>query len=161
MQQQSWSRFTPPALHVTVKVDTLTVDWRFQGLAHLLFFWPGFAIVNYADWWLIHEKFTLPDTEQFQTLALGAAITSTGCIALMLGIALLPNPLAVSVATLVTTPAQYIGDLICHPSTTKGMGLYTHIGGGIIVATFALIIARDYYLIQRRGLDSPKALSVQ
>lgn len=45
----------------------------------------------------MHETFSLPDHEQLKMLTIGATITSTGCIALMIGLALLPNPLIVSV----------------------------------------------------------------
>ena len=43
------------------------------------------------------EKFKWPTQYQAEQLAIGASITSTGCIAIMVGLALLPNPLIVSV----------------------------------------------------------------
>lgn len=59
--------------------------------------------------------------------------------------------MALQVATLVTTPAQYVADAILHPTATKSMGAFNIAGGCLIVATFAVIIARDYTLIQRKG----------
>jgi hypothetical protein len=148
-----------------VCLHSFTISYLFvdltQGLAHLLWFWPGFIVFNYIDWWVVHEEFTIPTTEQFQMLALGATITSTGCIALMVAIAMLPNPLLVSVATLVTTPAQYIADAILHPNQTKSMGAFNIAGGAIICCGFVVIIARDYFLIQQRSRSRAKALSVQ
>lgn len=118
----------------------------FEGLAHILFFWVGFIILNYSK----IEPFEMPTSEQFKTLAMIATITSTGCLALMYGIALLPNPLIVSVATLVTTPAQYVADYILHPSQTRHLGALNIIGGALVVLTFAIIISRDYMLLREQ-----------
>jgi len=79
----------------------------------------------------------------------------------MVAIALLPNPLLVSVATLVTTPAQYAADAILHPEATRSMGAFNIAGGVIICINFAVIIARDYWLIQQRGVSRARTLSVQ
>ena len=80
-----------------------------------------------------YEKFEWPDTYQLQTLALGASITSAGCIAIMVGLALLPNPLIVSVASLLNTPGQYIADLFLHPSAVRSMGTVDIAGGALVV----------------------------
>jgi hypothetical protein len=61
------------------------------------------------------------------------------------------------VATLVTTPAQYVADAILHPDATRSMGTFNIAGGALIVATFAIIIARDYTIIQRKGRESTSA----
>ena len=51
----------------------------FEGLAHLLVFWVFFVVLDLTG----YEKFEWPDAEQLQSLVLGASITSTGCISIM------------------------------------------------------------------------------
>lgn len=82
----------------------------FEGLAHHFVFWIFFILLNYSG----YEPFAWPDAYEAQKLAIGASITSSGCISIMIGLALLPNPLIVLVASLLNTPGQYIADLLLH-----------------------------------------------
>eukprot|EP00729_Bicosta_minor_P014610 gene14610-13163_t len=118
----------------------------FEGLVHLFVFWIFFVIFNYAG----VEKFQWPTQYQAQQLAIGASITSTGCIAIMVGLAMLPNPLIVSVASLVTTPAQYVADLLVNPATAKSLSIYDIAGGILVMVTFAAVIGRDAWLLNKR-----------
>lgn len=118
----------------------------FEGLVHLFVFWIFFVILDYTG----VEKFKWPTQYQAEQLAIGASITSTGCIAIMVGLALLPNPLIVSVASLVTTPVQYLADLIVDPIAAKSLSIYDITGGILVILTFGAVIGRDSYLLNRQ-----------
>ena len=70
-------------------------------------------------------------------------------LVLQQGLALLPNPLIVSVASLLNTPGQYIADLILHPSSAKSISLYEAVGGLLVMVASAAVIARDAFLLTK------------
>ena len=65
----------------------------------------------------------------------------------MVGLALLPNLLIVSVASLLNTPGQYIADLFLHPSAVRSMGAFDIAGGALVVVASGAVIARDSWLL--------------
>jgi hypothetical protein len=64
--------------------------------------------------------------------------------------ALLPNPLIVSVASLLNTPGQYIADLIIHPTSARSMGGFEIGGGLLVIVASAAVIARDSFILSRK-----------
>lgn len=119
----------------------------FEGVFHLLVLWIGMVILNYTG----VEIFEIPSHHEFEMISIGASITSTGCIALMVGLALLPSPLIVSIATLATTPCQFAADLLFDKKQAEDIGTLEAIGGGLVLITFGLVIARDAVLSSRNA----------
>eukprot|EP00041_Stephanoeca_diplocostata_P017921 m.370438 g.370438 ORF g.370438 m.370438 type:complete len:532 (+) comp20859_c0_seq1:210-1805(+) len=123
----------------------------FQGLMHLLCFWPIFVILDYTKL----ETFEWPTAVQARNLAIGASLASSGNVALMIGLTLLPNPLIASIATLLTTPVNYLADLKLHPTEAKSIGPLSYGGALLITVAFVTVIARDYALEARQVKSVP------
>ena len=73
-----------------------------------------------------------------------------GNAALMIGLALLPSPLIVSIATLMITPTTFAFDKIFRKSQTEDLGWMKVAGGCVILLAFAGVIARDWFLLSGR-----------
>jgi len=116
----------------------------FDGLAHLLFFWPWFVVLDVTKW----SVFELPDAHTLGMLTLGASTASIGNVCLMAGLALLPGALIVSLASLVTTPLQFIADLFLHSTKAKAVDGYTIVGGVLVMISFGVVIWRDHMLLR-------------
>ena len=65
----------------------------------------------------------------------------------MAGLALLPSPVAVSLAALVTTPVNFMADMLVHPTAASSISGYTIFGGLLILLSFGVIIWRDSRLL--------------
>ena len=53
-------------------------------------------------------------------------------------------------ASLVTTPVQYLADLIVDPIAAKSLSIYDITGGILVILTFGAVIGRDSYLLNRQ-----------
>ena len=119
-----------------------------EGLAHLLLFWVGFYILSITK----VEVFAWPTVAQLKRLSVGATMAFTGNLALMEGLALLPNPLIVSVAALCITPLTFLLDLVLHNSEVESASPYKICGALVILCTFCVIILRDWWKLKTRKL---------
>ena len=57
----------------------------------------------------------------------------------------------------VTTPAQYAADLFFHPSEARALQALSIAGACLIMATFAVVIARDRALMKQQQRQQPPA----
>ena len=122
----------------------------FQGLMNLTVLWLGMPLLSASGF----EPFAWPDPAQLQTLAIGATLAAVGNVTLLVALALLPNPLIVSVGTLLTTPVNYAVDLVLHSDAARSVGALDLAGAAMVVASFAVVIARDFALVGRARAPS-------
>ena len=131
-----------------------------EGVAHIAIFSLGLLILDVTA----IERFEWPANDQLRTLSIGATLAFSGNVALMEALVLLPNPLLVSVATLMTTPVNWAADYMIHSADAKKIGTFKIFGGLIIVATFGIVIVRDHYLLnlpvakRRKSVDADRTV---
>jgi hypothetical protein len=65
--------------------------------------------------------------------------------------ALLPNPLLVSIATLMITPTTFVLDTVFRHSQTEDMSKLKVAGGCIILLAFTGVIGRDWMLLRQNS----------
>ena len=99
------------------------------GLAHLFVFWVFFIPFNYFGW----EPFRFPSTGQFQLIAFNAFLGTMYNVSFMAALALLPSPVFVSVAGLMTIPLSALSDYLLHGTT---LGALQITGVALIVFGF-------------------------
>ena len=122
----------------------------FQGLMNLTVLWLGMPLLSASGF----EPFAWPDPAQLRTLAIGATLAAVGNVTLLVALALLPNPLVVSVGTLLTTPVNYAVDLVLHSDAARSVGALDLAGAAMVVASFAAVVARDFALVGRASSSS-------
>ena len=75
----------------------------------MLLFWPIFVFLDLTNL----ETWEWPANHDLALLSLGAVMAATGNLALMAGVALLPSPLVVSIATIVQVGKALRATLNC------------------------------------------------
>jgi drug/metabolite transporter (DMT)-like permease len=108
------------------------------GLAHLFVFWVFFIPFNYFGW----EPFRFPSTGQFQLIAFNAFLGTMYNVSFMAALALLPSPVFVSVAGLMTIPLSALSDYLLHGTT---LGALQITGVALIVFGFGMFLKYDYW----------------
>ena len=112
----------------------------FQGLMNLSVLWLGMPLLSAAGF----EPFGWPDHAQLRTLAIGATLAAVGNVTLLVALALLPNPLIVSVGAwgvLTLEGVYYAWDCACG-GRQLGVSPIRDVGTGANQTTSATI---QYY----------------
>eukprot|EP00054_Salpingoeca_dolichothecata_P002912 m.24480 g.24480 ORF g.24480 m.24480 type:complete len:180 (+) comp13389_c0_seq2:594-1133(+) len=107
------------------------------GATHLFCFWIFFIPLNYSGL----EKFELPSAATTGRLFLNAFLAMAFNWSFMLCLVLLPSPVLVNVAVLLTIPASDITDLLVHSASFSGKS----IGGTVLICIGFILLTFESY----------------